>query len=66
MKTQTRVVDEDVPTAGAPLVCGSSAHRALHELLCLSGPEPRPDTLDEKPDWALRPGLGTLCNTWLG
>ena len=27
---------------------------------------PRPNTLDGKPDWALHPGLGTLCNTWLG
>ena len=26
---------------------------------------PRPDTLDEKPDWALRPDLGTSRNTWL-
>ena len=27
---------------------------------------PRPDTLGIKPDSALRPGLGTPCNTWLG
>ena len=27
---------------------------------------PRPDTLGLKPDSALRPGLGTPCNTWLG
>ena len=27
---------------------------------------PRPGTLGLKPDSALRPGLGTPCNTWLG
>ena len=27
---------------------------------------PRPDTLGLKPGSALRPGLGTPCNTWLG